>query len=68
MPKRKEENRGGAREGAGRKPRFRITGEKKTVRRAVNMYPSQHKEIELMYGSVQGLIDNVKIPEAVPVN
>lgn len=67
MAKHRQENRGGARTGAGRKPKFRITGENKTVRRNVNLYPTQLREIELLYGGVQGLVDSIKIPDAVAV-
>jgi hypothetical protein len=61
----KKDNRGGARLGAGRKAKFKIPGEKKNSRREVRAYPSQLAYIEMLYGSLQGLVDSVEIPNAV---
>lgn len=62
----KKDNRGGARLGAGRKTKFKIPGEKKNCRVEVRTYPTQLEYIVMLYGSLQGLVDSVKIPKAIP--
>ena len=59
----KVENRGGARPGSGRKAKNKIAGEKKTEKATVNLYPSQKKYLESIYGSIQGAIDSIEIKD-----